>query len=85
MSAKPARHDRYGRPLPAVLPSLCPLSTDDARQRERRQALLAFLEEEWPELLQRGCYAEVQVTASIQDGRVQREVQVFVTRHVRME
>ncbi|HEX6827146.1 MAG TPA: hypothetical protein VF077_12585 [Nitrospiraceae bacterium] len=85
MSSKLARHDRYGRPLPAVVPPILAATVADSTQRERRQALLAFLEEEWPELLARGCYAEVQVTAAIQDGRVQREVQVVVTRRVRME
>lgn len=85
MSSKPARHDRYGRPLPTVVAPADTYTASHVAQRERRLALVAFLDEEWPELLHPGCYAEVQVTASIQDGRVQRDVQVLVTRRVRME
>jgi hypothetical protein len=79
------RLDGYGAPLPALT---------DARQQSLRTSatnqghlawLWTLLEEHYEALLCRGSFADVTLTFRVEDGSVQGEVDVTVTRHYHKE
>lgn len=74
MAAPRKRYSAYARPLPHLAdpPRRQPVDTDVNRQQ---QALIeTLLAQAYDALLVPGVYAEVRLTFTIQDGKIQREI-----------
>lgn len=85
MSQPQRRHDSYGRPLPSLAPPRQQALHEEPTNQALWQQFLRLLYEEWDALLVRGTHAELTATVHVQDGRLQRDMQIQVTRQVRCE
>lgn len=85
MSQPQRKHDGYGRPLPSLVPRGHGALHEEPTNHALWQQFLGLLYEKWDELLHRGVHADLTVTLHVQDGRLQRDMQVQVTRQYRCE
>jgi hypothetical protein len=85
MALPQSRRDSYGRPLPELTEARHELLVERPYNQAKRRELLARIEELLPQILRRGVHADVVVRFSVQDGLIQKEIDLGVTRHFRQQ
>jgi hypothetical protein len=89
MPPRPARHDRYGRPLPRLADAAQQDLTDSPANRTQRRRILrriqATMEQHYPHLLQRAVSAEVTLSFKIVKGTIQEDVYLGIVWQYRDE
>jgi len=74
------RHDAYGRPLPELADARQEVLLEKEQNVEQCRLIQRLLEHYYAELLRRGIHAEVTLGFAVQNGIIQREVCIAVTR-----
>ena len=74
------RRDAYGRPLPELVDARQELLRDHPQNRARERFLRECLDEWLGHLLRRDVWGDVAVRFRLEDGVLQREMTISVTR-----
>jgi hypothetical protein len=83
MALPQSRRDSYGRPIQPLTDARQELLLERPQNQAQRRFLVALLEEQMPQILRRGMHVEVVVRFAVQDGVIQKEIDLVLTRHVR--
>jgi hypothetical protein len=78
-----SRRDSYGRPLPELTEARQELLLERPQNQAARRFLVALFEEQMAQSLRRGMHVDVVVRFQIQDGILQKDVDLTMTRHYR--
>ena len=81
--ASPARHDRYGGPLPELTDAYREVLKNREANVLQRRRISAILEDLYDALLRRDIHAEVTVSFKVMSGIIQGEVKAGVVRQHR--
>jgi hypothetical protein len=83
MALPQSRRDSYGRPIQPLTEARQELLLDRPQNQAQRRFLVALLEEQMPQILRRGMYVDVVLRFAVQNGIIQNEIDLVLTRHLR--
>ena len=78
--AQPRRYDGYGQPLPELTDARREVLRETNFNQQQRGELFRRLEEQFDTLLRRGIWADVLIQFRVENGRIQPDLRVGVTR-----
>lgn len=80
-----SRRDSYGRPLPELTDARQELLLERPQNQAQRRFIVALFEEQMAQILRRGMHVDVVVRFAVQDGIIQKEIDLVLTRHLRTQ